>query len=87
MLFMEKILSFDKQGRLYIPEELRKILQTKTLVVSSINDGICLKSIEDDPLEALSRLGKERLKGKSIDKLKKEARKEIEENAIKKLRR
>ncbi len=50
---MEKIVCFDKQGRLLI---------------------------DDDPIEALSKLGKERLKGKSIEMLKKEVRREIEAN-------
>ncbi len=84
---MEKILYFDKQGRLYLPEEMRRFLQFKTLVARMMDRKIILEPIEDNPLEALSRLGKEKLKGKSIEKLKKEARKEIEENAIKKLRR
>jgi len=37
--------------------------------------------IEDDPIEALAKLGKTKLKGKSIEQLKKEARKIIEEDA------
>lgn len=83
---MEKIVYFDKQGRLYIPEEVRKVLQFKTLVLRSFDKGIIIESIEDDPIEALGKLGREKLKGKSIKKLKEEARKEVEEHAIKKIR-
>lgn len=83
---MEKIISFDKQGRLYLPEEMRRFLQFKTLVAKSQDSGIFLEPIEEDPLEALSKLGKGKLT-KSIQQLKKEARKEIEEDAIKKIRR
>lgn len=84
---MEKVLYFDKQGRLYIPEEMRKILQFKTLIARTLEKGIFLEPIEDDPIDALSKLGKEKLRGKSIEQLKKEARKEIEKNAIKKIHR
>lgn len=84
---MEKILSFDKQGRLYLPEEMRKFLLFKTLVARTIQEGILLKPIEDDPLEALGKLGEFKLKGKPIKQLKKEAREEIEKDAIKKIRR
>jgi hypothetical protein len=84
---MEKVLSFDKQGRLYIPEEMRRILREKTLIVSATKNCLCLKPIEEDPILALERLGKDKLKGKSISELKKEARIELEKNAIKKIRR
>jgi|GEM_PF-3021289 len=84
---MEKIISFDKQGRLYLPEELRKYLQFKTFIAKAQGKGIYLQPIEEDPIEALSKLGKEKLKGKPIEQLKKEARAEIEENAAKKIRR
>jgi bifunctional DNA-binding transcriptional regulator/antitoxin component of YhaV-PrlF toxin-antitoxin module len=83
---MEKILSFDKQGRLYIPEEMRRILGEKALIVSATKDSLCLKPVEKDPIISLERLGKDKFKGKSISDLKKEARKELEENAIKKIR-
>ncbi len=84
---MEKIVSFDKQGRIYLPEELRRYLQLKTFIAKIQGGGIYLQPVEDDPLEALSTLGKERLRGKSIEQLKKEARAELEENAAKKIRR
>ncbi|MBU1252265.1 MAG: AbrB family transcriptional regulator [Nanoarchaeota archaeon] len=83
---MEKIVSFDKQGRLYIPEELRRILKVRTLRARVHDESILIEPIEEDPLEALGKLGKERLKGKSIEKLKKEARGEIEKDAAKKIR-
>ncbi len=38
------------------------------------------KSIEDDSIEALSKLGKGKFNGKSISQLKEEARREIEED-------
>ncbi|MBI2452262.1 hypothetical protein HYV50_04280 [Candidatus Pacearchaeota archaeon] len=84
---MERIVSFDKQGRLYIPEEIRRLLQSKTLVLKLHDKSIIIEQIDDDPIEALSRLGKERLKGKSVQTLKKEAREEIEKYALKKIRR
>ncbi len=85
---MEKIVSFDKQGRLYIPEDVRKILQfNKTLVLRVYDKSLVIEPIDDDPIEALSKLGKEKLKRKSIETLKKEARKEIEKHAFKKIRR
>jgi len=84
---MEKIVSFDKQGRLYLPEELREYIQFKTFVAKSFGKGIYLQPIEEDPLDALSRLGSEKLKDKSIEQLKKEARMNIEDHATKKIRR
>ena len=84
---MEKILSFDRQGRLYIPEELRRILRFKTLVARASEKGIFLEPIRDDPVEALAKLGKDKLKGKSIRQLKKEAREDIEKDVAKKIRR
>ena len=84
---MEKIVSFDKQGRLYIPEEIRRLLQFKTLVLKLHDKSIIIEQIDDDPIEALSRLGKEKLKGKSVETLKKEAREEIEKYAFKKVHR
>jgi len=84
---MEKIVSFDKQGRIYVPEELRRYVQFKIFIAKAQGKGIYLEPIEEDPIEALSILGKEKLKGKSISQLKKEARAEIEEDVAKKIRR
>lgn len=84
---MEKIIRFDKQGRLYIPEDMRKILKFKLLVVKIIDKKIVLEPIEEDPIEALGELGREKLKGKSVKELKKEARKGLENEAVKKIRR
>ena len=83
---MEKIVSFDKQGRVYIPEEIRRILQSKTMILRASDKGIAIEPIEDDPIEALGKLGRDKLKRKTIKELKKEARKEIEKNACKKIR-
>ena len=83
---MEKIITFDKQGRLYLPEEVRKLLRFKTLVMKVYGSRLVIEPIDDDPIKALSKLGKEKLKGKSIEKLKKEARGEMEKDAIKKIR-
>ena len=82
---MEKIITFDAQGRLYLPEDIRRYLQFKTLIARIMEKGIFLEPVEDSPLDALSRLGKGKIKGKTIKQLKKEARKEME-NATKKLR-
>jgi len=84
---MEKIVRFDKQGRLYLPEELRKKLQFKMFLAKMQGNGIYLEPLESDPLEALAILGKDKLKHKSIEQLKKEARRELEENASKNIRR
>jgi len=84
---MEKILTFDKHGRLYLPEEIRKYLQFKTFIARFQGEGLYLHPIEEDPIESLSKLGKDKLKRKSIIQLKKEARAEIEENATKNIRR
>ncbi|MFW6233696.1 MAG: hypothetical protein ACOC3Z_03470 [Nanoarchaeota archaeon] len=82
---MEKIISFDKQGRIYLPEEMRRYLKFKTLVARIIGESIILQPIQDDPFEALGKLGKDKLKGKSPLKLKKQAQKEIEDEIIKKI--
>ena len=84
---MEKIVHLDDQGRLYIPEEIRKILQFKTVVLKIFGKGLIIEPIDENPIEALGRLGKDKLKGKFIKKLKEEAAKEIEKNAIQKIRR
>ena len=84
---MEKIVSLDKEGRLYIPRRIRKILRLNTVVLKVHNKSIVIEPIEDDPIKALGILGKEKLKGKSIETLRKEAREDIERHAIKKVRR
>ena len=84
---MEKIITFDKQGRIYLPQKLRKYLRFKAFIAKSQGEGLYLQPIGEDPIESLSKLGKDKLKGKSILQLKKEARKEIEENVTKKIRR
>lgn len=84
---MEKIIKFDNQGRLYIPEEMRKILKFKSLVAKMIEGKIVLEPIEEDPVEALGELGKGKLRGKSVKQLKKQAREEIKNEAGKKIRR
>ncbi|MGD9275744.1 MAG: hypothetical protein PVJ67_01075 [Candidatus Pacearchaeota archaeon] len=83
---MEKIVSFDKHGRIYIPEKLRRKFAHKTIVISATSSGICLQPVKEDPILALGELGEGKMK-KSIQKLKKEAREEIEKDAKKKLRR
>lgn len=84
---MEKIVYFDKQGRLYIPEEIRKRFAHKALVLKTFTNGIFIEPIEDDPIEALGRLGKDKLKGKTIQQLRQEARAELEAHVNKKVRR
>jgi len=82
---MEKIVSLDSQGRIYLPEEIRKYLKNTTFILSERDGSICIRPIEEDPIQALSKLGI-KIK-KPIKQLKEEARKEVEENAIKKIRR
>ncbi len=84
---MEKIVSFDKQGRLYIPEDIRKSLDSKTLVLRAYNNALIIEAIDENPIAALGKLGKEKLKGKSIKLLRKKAMEEIKKNAINKIRR
>jgi DNA-binding transcriptional regulator/RsmH inhibitor MraZ len=84
---MEKLVSFDKQGRLYVPEKMRKLLQFKMFVARIQNQGIYLEPIKEDPIKALAELVKGKLKSKSVKQLKKEAREEIEKNVFKKIRR
>ena len=80
---MEKIVSFDKQGRIYIPEDLRRQLKSETFVITSVDNSLCLRPIESNPLVELEKLGKDKLKGKSIKKLKEQARMELFKNATK----
>ncbi len=87
MKIMEKIVSFDKQGRLYVPEEMRRLLQFRTLVMKIKDNSVIIEPINDDPIDALNKLGKEKLKGKSIETLKKEAREEMEKHVLSKIRR
>lgn len=84
---MEKIVYLDKHGRLYLPEKVRRLFQANTLSMKVYNKSIIIEPADDDPIEALGKIGKGKLKGKSIQTLKKEAREEIEKNAIKKVRR
>ncbi|MBS3073860.1 hypothetical protein J4447_00210 [Candidatus Pacearchaeota archaeon] len=84
---MEKIISFDRQGRIYLPEELRRYLVFKTFIAKIKDRGLYLEPIEEDPLEELSKLGRGKLKVKSIAQIKKEAREEVKEYAQKKIRR
>jgi bifunctional DNA-binding transcriptional regulator/antitoxin component of YhaV-PrlF toxin-antitoxin module len=84
---MVRIVHLDEQGRLYIPEDIRKALKLKTVVLKILGKELIVEPIDDNPIKALGELGREKLKGKSIKKLKEEARKEIEEHAIKKIRR
>lgn len=82
---MEKVVSFDKQGRIYLPEEMRRSLKFKTLLARVIDESLVLQPIQDDPFEALGKLGKDKLKGKTPLELKKRAQKELENEAFKKI--
>ncbi len=84
---MEKVVNFDKQGRIYIPEEMRKYLQFKTMIAKVVNDAIILEPVEDNPIKALSHLGKGKLKNKSVKQLKKQAREDLKSETFKKIRR
>ena len=82
---MEKVVSFDKQGRLYVPEEMRKSLGFTTGVLTVRGNSLVIEPIHDDPIEALGKLGKEKLKGKSIADLRKMAQEDIGKHALKKV--
>ncbi|MBU3924212.1 MAG: hypothetical protein KJ592_04805 [Nanoarchaeota archaeon] len=74
---MGKLVSFDKTGRLYLPEEIRKQIEFRTFAMKILENGIFLEFVEEEPIEALARLGRDKLKGKSIKQLKEEARGDI----------
>ncbi len=82
---MEKIINLDAQGRIYIPEEMRRLFEEKAFVVQASEEGICLKPVHEDPLIELEKISRGKLK-KTISQLKKEAREEIEKYASKKIR-
>lgn len=60
----------DKQGRIYLPKQLKKDLGRKFFAVK-INKDIMLVPVPADPVKELARIGKG-LPRKSIKKLKKE---------------
>lgn len=84
---MVEIVSFDKQGRLYVPKKLRERLQSGTVAISEQEKGLLVIPLDDDPFTALSKLGKKQLTGKSIDKLRKDTLDTTYEHATKKIRR
>lgn len=73
---MEKItVVMDKQGRIYLPKQLKKDLGRKFFVVK-VNKDIMLVPVPSDPVKELERIGK-KLPKKSV----KQFRKEIMEEA------
>ena len=84
---MEKIVRLDPQGRVYLPEAIRKLFVGRTLRAVASQQEVVLSSLEDDPVETLARLGKGKMNGKSIAQLKKEARGELKRHAGKHIRR
>ena len=84
---MVEVVAFDKQGRLYVPKKLRERLQSSTVVISEQKEGLLIAPLDDDPIEALSRLGTTQVRKKSIDQLRKHALDATYEHATKKLRR
>ena len=83
---MERIVTFDKHGRLYILEDIRKLMQFKTLVLRLQGGSMVIEPIDDDPIEALGKLGKKKLKRKSIEELKYGARMHLEKEALRSYR-
>lgn len=84
---MEEVVSFDKQGRLYIPKKFRKRLSSSTVALSEREEGIFMIPLDEDPFTALASLGKKQLQDKSISQLRKEAIDTTYEHTTKKLRR
>ncbi len=66
---MSRVVETDKKGRLYIPKETREKYGQKFLEIE-LEDEIRLIPIPDDPVEDLREVT-DKLKGKSIEEMKK----------------
>ncbi len=75
---MSKVVEADKKGRLYLPKETRETYGERFLEVE-LDDGIKLIPIPDDPVEDLREVT-EKLKGRSIEELKKGIKEEALES-------
>ncbi|MFW6048500.1 MAG: hypothetical protein ACOC87_04330 [Candidatus Natronoplasma sp.] len=75
---MSKIVETDKKGRLYLSKETRETYGEKFLEVE-LDDGIKLIPVPDDPVEDFREVT-EKLKGRSIEELKKGIKEEALES-------
>jgi len=77
---MSRIVETDKKGRLYLPKDTREKYGERFLEVE-MEDEIKLLPIPDDPVEDLRKVT-DKLKGKSIEEMKKGIREEIIKNVL-----
>ena len=70
----------DSKGRIYLQQKLRAIYGDSFVVVER-RDGIVLLPVPDDPAKDLASLGQS-LKGESIQKIRKRARRRAKEEAV-----
>jgi len=75
---MSKVMETDKKGRLYLSKETRETYGERFLEVE-LDDGIKLIPIPDDPVEDFRKVT-EKLKGRSIEELKKGIKEEALES-------
>ncbi|MFW5907167.1 MAG: AbrB/MazE/SpoVT family DNA-binding domain-containing protein [Candidatus Natronoplasma sp.] len=71
---MSRIVQTDKKGRLYLSKKIREKYGQKFLQIE-LEDEISLIPISDDPVEDLRKVT-DKLKGKSMEEMKKEIREE-----------
>ncbi|MFP3871269.1 MAG: AbrB/MazE/SpoVT family DNA-binding domain-containing protein [Candidatus Aenigmatarchaeota archaeon] len=71
---MSRIVQTDKKGRLYLSKGIREKYGQKFLQIE-LEDEISLIPISDDPVEDLRKVT-DKLKGKSMEEMKKEIREE-----------
>ncbi|MFP4051492.1 MAG: hypothetical protein ACLFVB_07115 [Thermoplasmata archaeon] len=75
---MSKVMETDKKGRLYLSKETRETYGERFLEVE-LDDGIKLIPTPDDPVEDFRKVT-EKLKGRSIEELKKGIKEEALES-------
>ncbi len=75
---MSRVVETDKKGRLYLPKETREKYGQKFLEIE-LEDEIKLIPIPDDPVEDLRKIT-DKLKGKSIEEMKKGIKEEALES-------
>ena len=75
---MARVVETDKKGRLYLPKETREKYGQKFLEIE-LEDEIKLIPIPDDPVEDLRKVT-DKLKGKSIEEMKKGIKEEALES-------
>ncbi len=75
---MSRVVETDKKGRLYLPKDTREKYGQKFLEIE-LEDEIKLIPIPDDPVEDLRKVT-DKLKGKSIEEMKKGIKEEALES-------